>query len=220
MSFSERLRLVRGRIAQAAERAGRDPNEVTLVGVSKTKPVAALQEALADGLVHFGENRVQELTEKQKVIPTSPPVWHFIGRLQRNKARDVVGQVALIHAVESERLLLELEKRAAEQGCRQSVLLQLNLSGEQSKAGVSARDLEALLRCALGCKHIDCDGLMTMPPPVDHPDDNRRYFRELHRLRLQHGLRHASMGMTNDFEVAIEEGATLVRVGTALFGGR
>jgi pyridoxal phosphate enzyme (YggS family) len=232
--IAERLAAVRQRIARAAERAGRRPEEIALVGVSKRKPAALITAAVRAGLRHVGENYVQEAAAK---IPQvcgelegcgSPlPRWHFVGRLQRNKARDAVRHFDMVETVDSERLGRELDRRAAAAGRSIEVLLEVNLSGEAQKGGVSRSGLPELMAAGASWPHLRITGLMAIPAPTDDPEKSRPVFAELRELaRSLEGttggrrLRELSMGMSADFEVAIEEGATIVRVGTAIFGPR
>lgn len=234
-SIADRYREVRARVDAACVAAGRAPGEVTLVAVSKTHPASAIREALAAGARDFGENYAQELAEKQRELggPTGPigpsdtmrdARWHYIGRLQRNKAKLVAGHVALVHAVDSVELAAELGKRAG--GVIQPVLIAVNLGGEDSKGGVTAAAAPALARAIIATAGVRLDGLMTLPPPSDDPDANRAVFAELAALRdrlaaaLGVALPVLSMGMSDDFEVAIACGSTHVRVGTAIFGAR
>lgn len=216
---------VRTRLAEACFRARRDPRDVRLVAVSKTQPASAVIRAADAGQLLFGENRVQEALVKQGQVDRVVE-WHLIGALQRNKARHAVGAFALIHAVDSVNVLAEIDRRAAASGIRQAILLQVRLGGEPSKSGVDPADLPALVEAALGCSAVELRGLMTIPPPADEPDQARRWFSRLRELRDAAGSRtgarldELSMGMTADFEIAIEEGATLVRVGAAIFGAR
>lgn len=223
-SIAERWRDVRGRVDAACERAGRAPSDVTIIAVSKTHPAAAVREAAAAGATDFGENYAQELVAKRAECGESLSVrWHFIGRLQRNKAKLVAGQVALVHAVESVELAAELGKRAA--GI-QPILLAINAAGEETKGGVTAEQAGALARSIGSIQNVRLDGLMTMPPPAEDPEASRPYFEALRALRdrlveeLGIALPVLSMGMSGDFEVAIACGATHVRVGTAIFGAR
>ncbi len=214
-----RLAAVRARIAAAAERAGRSLKDVTLVAVSKTHPAAAVRAAYAAGQRDFGENYAQELVAKRaELADLDDARWHFIGRLQRNKAKDVAG-AALIHAVDGAPLADALARRVPA-GARQDVLVQVNIAGETTKAGVSPDEAPALVDAIAALPALRCVGLMTMPPPVAQPEDNRPHFRALAALARRLGLAQLSMGMSDDFEVAVEEGATLVRVGTAVFGAR
>ncbi len=221
-TIAERYRAVRARVDRACERAGRNPADVTLVAVSKTHPAAAIREAAAAGATDFGENYAQELVAKRPDCPDGIR-WHFIGRLQSNKAKLVAGQVALVHAVDSESLARELGKRAA---AVQPVLLSINIAGEDTKGGVTPAAAEALARAVVAVGNVRLDGLMTMPPPADDPEASRPHFVALRELRdrqagaLGQPLPVLSMGMSDDFEVAIECGATHVRVGTAIFGAR
>ncbi|HPH69479.1 MAG TPA: YggS family pyridoxal phosphate-dependent enzyme [Kofleriaceae bacterium] len=218
-------RVIRQRVDDAATRAGRDPATVQIIAVAKKQPASAVRAALATGAVHIGENYVQELLGKRDELAADAvqPQWHFIGHLQRNKARMIAGQVALIHAVDSIELAAEIAKRSV---VRQPVLLAVNLGGEGSKSGVSAADVVALARAVVAINNLRCDGLMTMPPPDLDDNATRAIFRELRTLRdeLQQQLGTAmptlSMGMSSDFELAIAEGATHVRIGTAIFGAR
>jgi pyridoxal phosphate enzyme (YggS family) len=221
--IAARWAAVRARVDAAARRAGRDPADVTVVAVSKTHPAAAAVAAVAAGAVDLGENYAQELVAKAAEVAalTSAPVrWHFIGRLQRNKAKLVAGKVALVHAVDSVELGVELGKRAAAIGAVQPVLIAVNVAGEATKSGVAADEVEAIVDALRGAAGVRVDGLMTMPPPVEDPEVVRPHFRALRALRDRLGLAALSMGMTGDFEVAIAEGATLVRIGTAIFGSR
>jgi pyridoxal phosphate enzyme (YggS family) len=223
-AIASRLEAVRRSIADAADVAGRDPAEVTLVAVTKTVGPDAVRQAAAAGCHDFGENRVQELIGKHGLFPEER--WHFIGTLQTNKARDVVGRAHLIHSIDSLRLLQVVARHAEEAGVVQPVLLQVNVSGEESKHGIAAADTADVLRTACDLPSVEVRGLMTMAPFASRPEDVRWVFRELRELleRLQaqhigpHDLTELSMGMTNDFEIAVEEGATLVRVGRAIFG--
>jgi PLP dependent protein len=220
--IAERWRSVRARVDAACERAGRAPEEVTIVAVSKTHPAEAVRAAAAAGATDFGENYAQELVGKR--ADCGDVRWHFIGRLQRNKAKLVAGQVALVHAVDAVELAAELAKRAA--GVVQPILLAVNVAGEVTKGGADAGETLALARALGAVTGIRLDGLMTMPPPSDDPEASRPVFAALRTLRdqLQQDLGQPlpvlSMGMSGDFEVAIACGATHVRIGTAIFGTR
>jgi pyridoxal phosphate enzyme (YggS family) len=209
----------------ACRRAGRNTGEVTLVAVSKTVPAARVRDLLEAGQAIFGENRVQEALAKRGEVG-SPARWHLVGHLQRNKARHAVGVFDLIHSVDNLDLARELDRRAQARGIVQPVLVEVNVAGEESKEGIAPAGLVALLEGVALLRAIDLQGLMTIPPPAGDPGASRPWFRELRRLRedasrrLGRSLPHLSMGMSDDFEVAIEEGATLVRVGRALFGER
>lgn len=227
-SIADNWRAVRARVDQACERAGRAPGDVTIVAVSKTHPAAAVREAAAAGATDFGENYAQELVSKRAECGDELGIrWHYIGRLQRNKAKLVAGQVALIHAVDSVELAAEIGKRAAAHGTtEQAILLAINAAGEDTKGGVPAEQAAALARSIGSIQHVRLHGLMTMPPPADDPQASRPYFEALRALRdrisdeLSIALPVLSMGMSGDYEVAVACGATHVRVGTAIFGAR
>jgi PLP dependent protein len=221
VTIAERWQQVRTNVAVACERAGRAPHEVTIVAVSKTHPASAVREAAAAGATDFGENYAQELAGKLGEVEGAIR-WHFIGRLQSNKAKLVAGKVVLVHAVETESLAHELGKRAA--GV-QPILLSVNLGGEATKGGVTV-GVAALARALVATPNVRLDGLMTMPPPSEDPEASRPIFEELRALRdrlrdeLGQPLPVLSMGMSGDYEVAIACGATHVRIGTAIFGSR
>jgi pyridoxal phosphate enzyme (YggS family) len=210
MSFAERLLVVQKQISAACAAAGRSPSEITLVAVSKTQPIEACREALDAGQRFLGENYAQELRDKARALPEAR--WHFIGPLQRNKVKYVVGTAELIHGVDSQALLDEIGKRAPGQRC----LIQVNTGEEPQKSGVRAAELPALLD-EFSRRKMVCEGLMCIPP-VD--EDPRPHFVRLRELAVKHSLKELSMGMSADYEIAIAEGATLIRVGTALFGPR
>lgn len=216
MSIRENLAAVRARIEKAAEAAGRDPASVKLVAVSKTKTVEAIREAYDEGQRDFGENYAQELVEKADALALPDLRWHFIGHLQSNKAKLVAPRAALVHSVDSASLAKELGKRATK---KLPVLALVNVAGEVTKSGVSAADLEALLVAIEAQPNLMLAGLMTMPPPGDL-SVAKTSFDALRGLRDAHGLLELSMGMTDDLEIAIACGATIVRVGTAIFGAR
>lgn len=223
-AIATRLEAVRRQVADAADIAGRDPAEVTLVAVTKTVGVAEVQQAVVAGCHDFGENRVQELVGKYGLFPHER--WHVIGTLQSNKVRDVVGRAHLIHSIDSRKLLNTVDRLAVEAGVVQPVLLQVNVAVEASKHGFAAEEVADALRDACELRGVEVRGLMTMAPLAARPDDVRWVFRQTRELleRLQaahigpHDLTELSMGMTNDFTVAVEEGATIVRVGRAIFG--
>ena len=220
-----RLRDVRRRIAEACARAGRAPDSVSLVAIAKTFPADRVRELLACGQTLFGESRVQEALGKISDVGEGAR-WHLVGHLQRNKARHAAGAFELIHSVDGEALARELDRRAAAAGIRQAILLQVNLSEEPTKHGLDQGGARPLLEVVAALDHLDPRGLMTIPPPADRAEESRPWFARLRELRdllcESSGLElpELSMGMTGDFEVAVEEGATLVRVGTALFGER
>ncbi|HKO57646.1 MAG TPA: YggS family pyridoxal phosphate-dependent enzyme [Thermoanaerobaculia bacterium] len=209
---------VRARIEAACSRAGRDPAEVTLVAVSKTFPAQAVQEALAAGITDVGENRVQEAREKKPAV-TGGARWHLIGHLQSNKAKDAVRLFDVIQSVDSESLAEKLARAAEGEGKRQEILLQVNIGREPQKSGIDPDDVERLAETIRAAAALDLRGLMAIPP-VGEAEETRRWFRALRLLRDRIGVQHLSMGMSEDFEVAIEEGSTMVRVGRAIFGAR
>ena len=223
--IAARLAEVRGRIDEAAARAGRAPGAVRLLAVSKNKPPEAIRAAYAAGQREFGENYAQELAEKAEALRDLDGIaWHFIGRLQRNKARQVVQVAQAVHTVDRAELAAELGKRAAAAGKRVRVLVEVSVSGEASKGGCAPGELAAVLAAVAAEPSLEAVGLMTVPPDTDDPEGARPFFAALRALRDQHGgaasLPELSMGMTHDFAVAIAEGATIVRVGTAIFGAR
>jgi len=220
----ERLAQVQRRIVAAAARSGRPASAVALVAVSKTMPVEAVKEAIVAGVTMLGENRVQEAREKIAALPGAAQ-WHLIGHLQTNKAKVAAGLFDRIHSLDSIRLADELDRHAEEAGRRLRCLVQVNVGGEVQKNGASEEEVRPLLAAAGRLPHIVIEGLMTIPPFLPDPEAVRPYFRRLRTLRDKlaaegFSLPDLSMGMTQDFEVAIEEGATLVRIGTAIFGPR
>ncbi|MCC6139519.1 MAG: YggS family pyridoxal phosphate-dependent enzyme [Nitrospira sp.] len=227
-SLARRVHRVLDRLHCAAERAGRSSETVRLVAATKTVQVERIREGLQAGLSLLGENRMQEALSKVALLQDLSPRWHFIGQLQRRKVRDAIGRFELIHSVDSVELAQEIDRRAGAAGVAQAVLLEVNIAGEASKAGFQP---DALMRdlASLGAlPHLRIQGLMTIPPPAAQPEEARPYFRELRglgaRIRAEGipsvTMQELSMGMSHDFEIAIEEGATLVRVGTAIFGAR
>ena len=222
------LQAVRSRIERAALGAGRSPRDILLVAVSKTFGPERIRAAAAAGQLDFGENKVQEALAKIPALADLPLRWHLIGHLQSNKARKAVGPFALVHSVDSLDLLRRLDRIAAETGRRIEVLVQLDLAGEATKFGLPPEELDGVLDAARDLEHARVRGLMLLPPWFDDPERARPFFRRLRELRdrqLDRGvppdlLRDLSMGMSHDFEVAIAEGATIVRVGTAIFGRR
>jgi pyridoxal phosphate enzyme (YggS family) len=215
--IAEALARVEDRIAQAARRAGRRREEITLIGVSKVMPAAAIEQAYQAGLRHFGENYVQEFEAKSKELGRlDGAVFHMIGHVQSNKAHLAAGLFDVIQTVDTARLA----RRLNEAGKPLRVLLEVKLSPEETKTGVEEAELPALIETVRGCERLDLRGLMVMPPWPKNPEDSRPYFRRLRELAERHGLPELSMGMSGDFEVAIEEGSTMIRVGTAIFGSR
>lgn len=225
--IKENLAAVEERICAACKRAGRERNEVTLVAVSKTKPVDMIREAMETGIVDFGENKVQELTEKEAIIE-KPLQWHLIGHLQRNKVKYIVDKACLIHSVDSLRLAEQINIEAEKKNLVCPILIEVNVAKEDSKFGVFPEDTLALITEIAKFPHIKIKGLMTIAPFVENAEENRIHFQNLKKLNIDIKSKNIdnvdmdilSMGMTGDFEVAIEEGATHVRVGTGIFGGR
>jgi pyridoxal phosphate enzyme (YggS family) len=223
-TLAERLAAIRERVALAVDRRGGDP--VLLIGVSKRQPIEKLHEAVAENLFDFGENYAQELRDKRRDFPDPRARWHFIGPVQTNKVKYVIGTTC-IHTVDRTELLEAIEKKAAQRDIVQSVLVQVNIAGEEQKHGAAPDEVPALLDRFADCDHVRCDGLMLIPPQGT-PEQTAAHFRDLRRLRddlaatARPGvtLRELSMGMSADFESAIAEGATMIRVGTAIFGPR
>jgi len=218
MAIAENLAEVRRRIANACVRSGRPAQEVTLVAVTKVFPADYVTQAIAAGATDVGENRVQEARDKKPLVVGSAR-WHLIGHLQSNKAKDAVRLFDMIQTVDSLDLGQKIARAAEGAGKRQEVLLQVNVGGEEQKSGAPAADAESLARALRGIDALELRGLMTIPP-IGEPEETRRYFRQLRSMRDTLGLDQLSMGMTDDFEIAIEEGATIVRVGRAIFGSR
>lgn len=228
MSVRDNLLRVHERISTIASRSGRDPSEITLVAVSKTKPASLIREAVSAGVTVLGENRIQEAEQKISELTDLPTHWHLVGHLQTNKAKKAVRLFNLIHSVDSPRLAQALNRAAENNAERQPILLQINIAHEQQKFGTSPEEFEALLAAALDAPFLEVRGLMVMPPYSENPEDSRHYFQALREMAERYtdqlsatGQRlELSMGMTGDYEVAIEEGATMVRIGTAIFGER
>jgi pyridoxal phosphate enzyme (YggS family) len=220
-----RLAAVRQAVAEAAARAGRDPGAVRIVAVTKTCPAKMVAAALAAGLADIGESYVQEAAAKRAAVG-APAVWHLIGGLQRNKVRSALAVFDRVHTIDSVALAIALSREAERAGRRVPVLIQVNVAGERSKRGVPPDAVEDLARTVLAQPGLGLDGLMTVPPLPAGPDDSRPFFRRLREVRdrardlLGVELPHLSMGMSSDFTVAVEEGATLLRLGRALFGAR
>ena len=225
--LEQNLRNVQAKIAAACERANRNPEDVLLVAVSKTKPLSDVEELIKCNQQDFGENKVQELVDKYENVSTSVN-WHLIGHLQTNKVKYIVDKACLIHSVDSVHLAKEIEKEAAKKGVIAKILIQVNIAKEDTKFGISEEDIYDLIDEIKNFEHIQIEGLMTIAPFVENPEKNRVHFRNLHQLSLDIKSKNIdnvnmnvlSMGMTNDYEVAIEEGATVVRVGTGIFGVR
>lgn len=225
--LKDRLEEVEKRIQEACRRAGRDRSEVTLIAVSKTKPAEVLKEAYDLGIRVFGENKVQELTEKYEVLPKDIR-WHMIGHLQTNKVKYIADKVELIHSVDSLKLAETIEKEAAKRNRTIDILVEVNVAEEESKFGLKVEEVIPFIEKVAGFSHINVRGLMTIAPFVENPEKNRSVFADLRKLSVDITEKNIdnvnvsilSMGMTNDYEVAIEEGATMVRVGTGIFGAR
>ena len=228
MSIAENIAQVRERIARAAQDAGRSPAEITLVGASKMNDAAACREAIAAGIDALGENRVQEMTRKLAEHAYDGAPLHFIGHLQTNKVKYLVGRVDLIQSIDSEALLREVEKRASKLGVTQDVLIEVNIGGEQAKSGVAPEMLDTLLTFADSCAHVRVCGLMAIPPISVQKGGNHAYFCRMRELFVDIGrkkynnvnMQFLSMGMSDDFEDAILCGANMVRVGSSIFGAR
>ncbi len=223
----ENLIQVQENINQACRKAGRDPSEVTLIAVSKTKPVSMIETVYEAGVREFGENKVQELTEKYELLPKDIH-WHMIGHLQRNKVKYIVDKACLIHSVDSLRLAEEISRMAQAKQVEADILVEVNIAGEESKFGMTAQEAISLVTEIAALPGIHVRGLMTIAPFVEDPEENRMYFRKMKELSVDInrknidnvGMDILSMGMTGDYMVAIEEGATMVRVGTGIFGER
>lgn len=227
--IKENLKQVEDNIVAACQRAGRDPREVTLIAVSKTKPVSMIEEAIDYGIKDFGENKVQEMCDKIEKIPNKLN-WHLIGHLQRNKVKYIIDKAYLIHSVDSLRLAQQIDHEAKKKNVISNILIEVNIAGEESKFGVSKEEVEVLLEEIKKLTNIHVKGLMTIAPFVEDAEENRVYFKEMYKLFVDMRQKNAdnnniemevlSMGMTGDYQVAIEEGATMVRVGTGIFGAR
>lgn len=227
MSIAENIQAIRERMDRAAREAGRDPAEILLVGASKMNGAAACREAVAAGIDALGENRVQEMTEKLAQGAYDGAPLHFIGHLQRNKVRQVVGTASLIHSVSSLTLLEEIDRQAEKRDVVQDVLLEVNIGGEESKSGFSPQEIYAAAEEARGFSHVRVLGLMTIPPAEREPHGNLPYFAKVSQLYVDisrnlydNSFKYLSMGMSGDFEDAIAAGATMIRVGSAIFGHR
>lgn len=227
LSLSDNLFEVQKNIEAACRRAGRNPDSVTLIAVSKTKPVSDIEEIYNAGVREFGENKVQEMTEKMQLLPNDIN-WHMIGHLQRNKVKYVVGSAAMIHSVDSWRLACEISEESVKKNVTSEILIEVNVANEASKFGVPVEETLDLVTQIGGLPNILVRGLMTSAPFVENAEENRQYFKKLRDLSVDINSKNIdnvymdclSMGMTNDYVVAVEEGATHVRVGTAIFGNR
>lgn len=227
MMIKDNVAEVEAKIQNACERAGRDRSEVTLIAVSKTKPVSDIYEVMETGIKDYGENKVQELCDKVETI-SEPLNWHMIGHLQRNKVKYIVDKVKLIHSVDSLRLAQQISSEAVKKGVDVDILIEVNVAEEESKFGLSTEDVIQMAEDISKLPSVHIKGLMTVAPFTYNPEDNRPYFRNLKQLAVDIDrknidnvtMNELSMGMTGDYEVAIEEGATMVRVGTGIFGTR
>lgn len=225
--IAEQLQTVRNEITEACKRSGRNPEEVTLIAVSKTKPVSMIEEAIQAGQTVFGENKVQELCSKYEVLPKNL-TWHLIGHLQRNKVKYIADKAALIHSVDSLRLAETIDQEGKKHNRVIPVLIEVNVAEEDTKFGVTVEETLPLIEEISKLSNIQVKGLMTIAPYVDNPEENRPVFRRLKKLSVDIDSKNMnnvymdilSMGMTNDYQVAVEEGATMVRVGTGIFGER
>ena len=225
--IAENLKYVNERIQKSCLKAGRDEKEVTLIAVSKTKPVPDLMEAYQEGCREFGENKVQELVDKYEVMPKDIH-WHMIGHLQTNKVKYIIDKAELIHSVDSLKLAETIEKEAAKHDLIADILVEVNVAEEESKFGMKMEEVIPFVEKVSAFPHVRVRGLMTIAPFVEDPEENRSIFADLHKLYIDIKKKNhdndtvsvLSMGMTNDYEVAIEEGATMVRVGTGIFGAR
>ena len=223
----ENYESVKDKVIKACERAGREPSGVKLIPVSKTKPNEMLEELYNHGIKTFGENYVQELVDKIDSLPKDIE-WHMIGHLQRNKVKYIVGKVAMIHSVDSLRLAEEINKKSLEKGIVTEILAEVNIAGEENKFGFQPEEVEEFARNVSNLQGLRLTGLMTSAPYVLESEENRRHFMKMRHLSVDISkknidnvtMNNLSMGMTNDYEVAIEEGATIIRVGTAIFGNR
>lgn len=225
--IKDNIEEVKQRISDACQRSGRNPEEITLIAVSKTKPVSMIEEVLETGVLEYGENKVQEIQDKYPVLPKEIR-WHMIGHLQRNKVKYIIDKVSLIHSVDSVRLAEQIEEEAAKKDMAVKILLEVNVAQEESKYGFLMEEVEAAILRIKDFPHVKIVGLMTIAPFVENPQDNRKYFKKLSDLSVDIKCKNIdnvtmgvlSMGMTGDYQVAIEEGATMIRVGTGIFGTR
>ncbi len=225
--IKENLDYVNNKILEACKRSNREPSSVTLIAVSKTKPLEMIEEAIASGTYVFGENKAQEMKEKATQLPDNIE-WHFIGHLQTNKVKYVVGRAKLIHSVDSMHLAKAIDEESMKKNVISHILIEVNVANEDTKFGVTVENTLDLVREIASLKHIHIDGLMTIAPYTDNPENNRKIFAKLRNLSVDImdknidniSMNVLSMGMTGDYEVAVEEGATYVRVGTGIFGER
>lgn len=225
--ISENLKEVQGILARACDKSGRNSDDVTLIAVSKTKPVSMIMDAYETGVRDFGENYVQELVDKVPVMPDDIR-WHMIGHLQQNKVKYIIDKVCMIHSVDSVRLAEKIEKEAAKHDIEMDILLEVNIASEESKFGFTPEEVLEAAKQIAAFPHVHIKGLMTSAPYVEDGEENRIYFKKMYQLSVDIASKNIdnicmcvlSMGMTSDYEVAVEEGATMIRVGTAIFGAR
>lgn len=225
--IANNIKRINEEISEICIQCGRKPSDVTLIAVSKTKPVSAIEDALKTGTLDFGENKVQELCSKYDVLPKNIR-WHLIGHLQRNKVKYIAGKTVLIHSVDSLRLAEKIDEEFAKVNMSADILIEVNVAGEDTKFGVHIEDTENLVRAVSKLSHVNIRGLMTIAPYTHNPEENRVYFSKLRQLSVDINQKNInnvcmdvlSMGMSGDYRVAIEEGATLIRVGTSIFGER
>ena len=223
----ENYKYIKQQVEETARNCGRDPEEITLISVSKTKPLENIEELITIGVEDFGENKVQELCDKYENVST-PVKFHLIGHLQTNKVKYIVDKACLIHSVDSIKLAQTIQKEAAKKGVIAQILIEVNVAEEDSKFGLHTEEVLPFVEEIASYPNVHVNGLMTIAPFVENPEENREYFRTLKQLSLDIASKNIdnidmnvlSMGMTNDYKVAIEEGATMVRVGTAIFGAR
>ena len=228
MTVASNLEVIRGKVKQASIRANRSLDDIQVIAVTKTVEIDLMKEAISEGLVNLGENRVQELTRKYEILNDNNIKWHLIGHLQKNKVKYIVDKVELIHSLDSYDLALEIERRAGDIGRTIHCLVQVNVSGEETKYGIEPNEVATFINKLEDLKYVQVDGLMTIAPYTEDNEETRVYFKRLKNifddistLNLKNSsMKYLSMGMSNDFEVAIEEGANLVRIGSAIFGDR
>lgn len=225
--ISENIERIEKSIQNAIDTSSREREEVLLLAVTKTQPIEAMEEVFNQGLIYFGENKVQEFNQKYDEF-SERVKWHFIGHLQTNKVKNIIGKVELIHSVDSLRLAEEINKQSNKKNCITNILIEVNVALEESKFGISVNNLESFLHEIGELEHINVKGLMTVAPFVENPENNREIFRKMKGLLVDNNnknihnicMTELSMGMSNDYKVAIEEGATIVRIGTDIFGKR
>jgi len=228
LTVASNLEVIKGKVKQASIRANRSLDDIQVIAVTKTVEIDLMKEAISEGLVNLGENRVQELTRKYEILNDNNIKWHLIGHLQKNKVKYIVDKVELIHSLDSYDLALEIERRAGDIGRTIHCLVQVNVSGEETKYGIEPNEVATFINKLEDLKYVQVDGLMTIAPYTEDNEETRVYFKRLKNifddistLNLKNSsMKYLSMGMSNDFEVAIEEGANLVRIGSAIFGER